>query len=398
MLPAPMTTPPSAARPTPRSRLVRFLGWTAAAFALAVTLVVIDGWTAFGHRAEGARLARMQRSPQWRDGSFANPQPIVNDNWGALASMFRASPHVRPEGPLPVGVIDPKRFETPPQTGLRVTWFGHSAILVEIDGYRILTDPHWSDRSSYFTWAGPTRWFARPLELDALPPIDAVVVSHDHPDHLDYGTIVALKDRVATFVVPLGVGAHLEYWGIAPEKIVELDWWETARVRGLEIVSTPARHASGRLLFDKDATLWSGFALAGPEHRVFYSGDTGLFPAMKEIGERLGPFDVTLFDAGQYHQAWPDWHIGPEQAVLAHTLVRGRVFMPVHWALFTLASHGWTEPAERTLSAARRLGVTVVVPRPADSVEPLADAPVPRWWPEVPWVAADRDPIVSSQN
>ncbi len=365
--------------------------------AVAATVVTIAGWRAFGRRADGARRARMERSPQWRDGRFVNPEPLRNDAWGSVAGLFRMSPHTSPDGPLPVRRLDAAQLASPPATGLRVTWLGHSSNLVEIDGHRVLTDPAWSERASPLTWAGPRRWFPPPLPLSSLPSIDAVVISHDHYDHLDHRTIVAMKDWPTTFVVPLGVGAHLAYWGVPEARIVELDWWERARVGDLEIVATPARHASGRTLFDKDGTLWAGYALLGPRHRAYYSGDTGLFRAMRQIGERLGPFDVTMIEAGQYHAAWPDWHIGPEQAVAAHTLVRGRVMLPVHWAAFTLAYHGWTEPMERVRAEAARAGVTLVAPKPGQPVEPEAPPAPDPWWPTLPWKTAAEDPIVSTQ-
>jgi L-ascorbate metabolism protein UlaG (beta-lactamase superfamily) len=236
-----------------------------------------------------------------------------------------------------------------------------------------------------------------PIALGDLPAIDAVLISHDHYDHLDEPTLSAMKEWKTTFLVPLGVGAHLEYWGVPAGRIVELDWWESARVGRLEVVCTPARHASGRTGIDKDATLWASYALIGSRNRAWYSGDTGLFPAMKEIGGRLGPFDVTMIEAGQYHKAWPDWHIGPEQAVSAQQMLGGRVLLPVHWGLFSLAVHGWTEPVERVLAAAAQAGVPVIVPRPGQAVEPSAARPLERWWPELRWRTGAQDPIVSTQ-
>src|SRR5450631_1508452 len=187
-----------------------------------------------------------------------------------------------------------------------------------------------------------------------------------------------MKDWSTTFIVPLGVGAHLVYWGVPEAHIVELDWWEQAAVGcgGLSIVATPARHASGRTVLDDDATLWAGYALIGAQHRVYYSGDTGLFPALADIGSRLGPFDLTILEVGQYGSAWPDWHMGPEQAVRAHQMVLGRVLLPVHWGTFALAYHAWTEPIERTLAAAAAAGVTVVAPEPGQSLEPEAPPPL----------------------
>ncbi|NTX36677.1 MBL fold metallo-hydrolase [Myxococcus sp. CA033] len=373
-----------------------------AVLAVGILVLVVDGHTGFGKSATGARRERMELSPQWKDGHFDNPQPLVNHFGEMMSGLLHTSPHTSPGEPLAVEHINPQRFQSLPATGLRVTWMGHSSQLVEIDGHRILTDPVWSERVSPYSWVGPKRWFAPPIALADLPPIDAVVISHDHYDHLDRPTLLALrdsaKDSKLVFIVPLGVGAHLEYWGIPAERIVELDWWERTRVGELEVVATPARHASGRFLFDKDSTLWAGYALIGSKNRAFYSGDTGLFPAMRDIGERLGPFDVTMIETGQYHRAWPDWHIGPEQAVLAHQLLRGKVMIPVHWALFGLAYHGWTEPAERARAAAERLSVTLVLPRPGQSVEPELEAAGvrPRWWPELAWETAEQHPILST--
>jgi L-ascorbate metabolism protein UlaG (beta-lactamase superfamily) len=372
--------------------------WTGALLVLVLVATAADAWTALGRGASGERRARMERSPQWRDGQFVNPQPLVNDFWGSITGMSDPSPDVSPvQQPPPVVPVDRRQWETPPASGLRVTWLGHSTSLIELDGHRVLTDPVWGHRASPLDWVGPRRWYGPTVGLAELPRIDAVVISHDHYDHLDHRTLMAMKDWDTAFVVPLGVGAHLASWGIPEARIVELDWWERTRVGQLEVVCVPARHASGRTGLDKDATLWAGWALVGPRHRAYYSGDTGLFPAMKDIGERLGPFDVTLIEVGQYHRAWPDWHIGPEQAVLAHQMLRGRVLLPVHWGLLSLAAHGWTEPIERVLAAAGQSGQAVVVPRPGQSVEPSAPPAAERWWPSLPWKTGAQDPIVSTQ-
>ncbi|MEW5849069.1 MAG: MBL fold metallo-hydrolase [Myxococcota bacterium] len=375
----------------------RILRGTLVLLALLIVVAVVDGWRAFGKAADGARRARMERSPQWKDGAFENPQPLANDLLGSLTGAFHASPHVSPVEPPSTITLEPGALETPPPTGLRVTWLGHAAMLVEIDGHRVLTDPVWSERASPLTWIGPRRWYTPRIPMEQLPSLDAVVISHDHYDHLDQATIESLNARGVTFVVPLGIGAHLAYWGVPEARIVELDWWERTRVRDLEIVCTPARHASGRHVFDKDATLWAGYALLGREHRAFFSGDTGLFPAMRDIGAKLGPFDVTMIETGQYHRAWPDWHIGPEQAVTAHQMLQGRVLIPMHWGLFALAYHGWTEPAERVVAAANQSSIRILVPRPGESVEPQRPTEIPRWWPDVAWETARDHPIVSTQ-
>ncbi len=362
--------------------------------AAALTVVA---WTPMGHRATGARLARMSHSPQWRDGVFVNPQPLVNHMLEGLLAMREASAVSTPIDVVPEERIDPARFAAAPPSGLRITWMGHSTSLVEIDGARVLIDPVWSDRPTPIPSVGPTRWYAPVIAIEQLPHLDAVLVSHDHYDHLDAPTVRALAATGTRFIVGLGVGAHLESWGVRPDQITELDWWQSTQVGALTVTSTPARHASGRTLWDRDHTLWTGFAIAGAQHRVYYSGDTGLFPAMRDIGARLGPFDCALIEAGQYHRAWPDWHIGPEQAVEASQWVGARVMLPVHWGLFRLAYHGWTEPIERVSVAAAARGVTLATPRPGESVEPTLPITTSRWWPTLPWQTAAQAPIVSTQ-
>ncbi|HWQ09455.1 MAG TPA: MBL fold metallo-hydrolase, partial [Holophaga sp.] len=308
----------------------------------------------------------MTRSPQWRNGRYHNPQPIRNDFGGALASVLRSNPHRVPRTAVPVMPLQRERLSAGPGSGLGVAWLGHSTVWLDIDGTRILTDPVWGDRASPVAWAGPERFYAPPAALEDLPVPDAVVISHDHYDHLDRTTIRRMKDWDTRFIVPLGLGTRLAGWGVPAARITELDWWGEAAVGALQVVCTPARHASGRNLLDKDRTLWGGFAFLGPAHRVYFSGDTGFFPGLAAIGERLGPFDLTLIESGAYNAAWPDWHLGPEQAVQVHLLVQGRTLLPIHWGTFKLAAHGWTEPVERVLAAAGAAEVAVLVPRPGE--------------------------------
>jgi len=351
---------------------------------------------AVGAEPEGARLAKMKASPQWSGTTFANPQPLWNSGPLTMKEMAQRPDHSVPLEPVPVQDVDPERFANPPDSGLRVTWLGHSTTLIEIDGARVLTDPVWGETAGPPS-VGPKRFYPPPLALAELPELDAIVISHDHYDHLDTPTIQAMTELDVRFIVPLGVGAHLELWGIAPERIVELDWWDAQTVGPIEITCTPARHASGRGLTDQNRTLWAGYALTGPKHRVYFSGDTGLFPAMKTIGERLGPFDLTMIEVGAYGQGWPDWHIGPEQAVKAHRWVGGKLLLPIHWGLFDLSAHGWTEPIERVVVAAEAAGVPIASPKPGGSVEPASPKPLQRWWPELPWRTAEQAPIVSTK-
>jgi L-ascorbate metabolism protein UlaG (beta-lactamase superfamily) len=378
-------------------RLLRLGGVLFGLLAVVSGIAFLQGREALGGKPQGPRLARVTASPQWEEGVFKNPQELDDQVGGALAELVGASQHATPQDPVPVSPVDPFLFDSPPESGLRVTWLGHSTMLVEMGGQIILTDPVWGPRASPLSWLGPKRWYEPLLALEDLPPLDVVVISHDHYDHLDHPTMVALRDRETIFVVPLGVGAHLERWGIPVERIVELDWWDRFDLGDVEIVMTPARHASGRHFFDGNRTLWAGYAFLGPDHRVFFSGDTGMFPGIRDIGTRLGPFDLTMIEVGAYAQSWADWHMGPEQAVEAHNLLGGEVFLPIHWGLFNLSTHGWTEPIERVRGAAEVKGVTVWSPRPGESLEvgqPVVDD---RWWPVLPWRTAEEYQVISTQ-
>ncbi len=360
---------------------------------------LMGAYNAAGARPKAGRLETMKASPNWRDGRFVNTLRRSDIRLGPiLMGRFTRPNQTEPRTAPPVVVRSVADFERPPASGLRITWLGHSTLLIEIDGHRVLVDPVWTDRVSPFVTQGPKRFHAPPLPLDQLPPLDAVAISHDHYDHLDHETIIALRERVPRFVVPLGVGAHLEHWGVPTERIAECDWWDTAEVGALKLTATPARHASGRSLTfsDQDKTLWAGWAVQGPSHRVYFSGDTAMFPELKEIGARLGPFDATMIEAGAYNPLWVDVHIGPEQAVVAHQLVRGGLLIPVHWGTFDLSNHNWTEPVERAVVAAERANVRIAVPRPGQSIEPATPPALTRWWPEVPWKRANESTVVST--
>ncbi|HEY1398815.1 MBL fold metallo-hydrolase [Roseateles sp.] len=380
---------------TLRSRMARVGMVAAVALLCAIgTLLTITDSAALGDAPSGDRLLRTQQSPQWHDDHFENRQPIWADGLAGWRNFLlgSASPDSSPRSPVPVVRPDPRAYASPPDSGLRLTWLGHATTLLEVDGAVLLIDPLWSERASPVSWAGPQRWYPPLIALADLPRVDAVLISHDHVDHLDMGTIVAMRDWSTVFVVPLGIGAHLERWGIPAARIVELDWWQSTRVGAVELVATPARHASGRLRSKTNKTLWAGWAVAGPRHRVWYSGDTGFHTDLAAIGERLGPFDLTLIEAGQYDANWPDTHLGPEQAVEAHRLVRGEVMVPVHWGLIRQAPHAWTEPVERVLAAARCRQVRVVTPRPGEIVEPMQATTAP-WWPALPWRTAEQFPV-----
>jgi L-ascorbate metabolism protein UlaG (beta-lactamase superfamily) len=339
-----------------------------------------------GTRARGARLERMQASPRFADGRFRNLHPIapgLRDPGARMPTIgeFLCGGERRvPVGPLPS--VDPLATWQRP-AGLRATWLGHSTVLIEIDGLRILTDPVWGHRASPSSLAGPKRFQPMPVALKAMPPVDLVIVSHDHYDHLDYPTIRQLAKVGVPFVTSLGVGAHLEAWGVRPGLITELDWWESHRVPGseVEVTAAPSQHFSGRGLSDRNATLWSSFAIRSPRHSVFFSGDTGLTSEYQAIRDRLGPFDLVMLEVGAFHPAWGDIHLGPENALQAFELLGGGTFLPVHWGTFSLAMHAWDQPAEVLLARAPdATGSRLVMPKLGEPLDLAHDHRLAPWW------------------
>lgn len=344
-------------------------------------------WKQLGKSAHGERLNKMKLSPNYADGKFHNPIPTDNSFgpgklWKTLKLYMSGQKRV-PDQTLPIVNLSKDSFATPPASGLRITWLGHSSVLIEIDDYVVLFDPVFSNRISPLPMFGPKRFHPVPVSISNLPDIDAVVISHDHFDHLDYETLMQLEPKTSMFYLPLGVGAHLEYWKIPPDKIIEMDWWEERRIkREFRLIACPARHFSGRYGFG-DPTLWVSWALIGPSHRIFFSGDTGIMPLFNKVGEQYGPFDVTLIKIGAYGKTWHDIHVDPEEAVETHRMVKGRLLIPIHWGTFSLSYHAWTEPAERLLVTSENLGVNIAIPKPGQFVEPVKPPPVEKWWAEI---------------
>jgi len=366
----------------------RLAGGTATLAAGGWLLRALHGAPAALGADTGAIAAVAKASPHYRDGVFVNVEPSSTISMNReeqrmlVRDLLLGRTAGRPDGAIPLATPDFSGVAA----DLAATWFGHSSVLIEVDGYRVLADPVWSERCSPSRTVGPQRMHPVPAQLDALPAIDAVIISHDHYDHLDVDTIRSLaRTQRCSFFVPLGVGAHLRNWHIPPERIVELDWNEEGRIGDLTVVCTPARHFSGRFL-TRNTTLWSSWAVVGPRHRAFFGGDTGYSRSFAGIGDDHGPFDLTLMPVGAYHPGWPDIHMNPEEAVRAHLDVTdaGRgVFVPIHWATFRLAPHPWSQPIERLLAAAGSAGVPVSVPQPGGRVAPMPDsAPSvePPWW------------------
>jgi L-ascorbate metabolism protein UlaG (beta-lactamase superfamily) len=352
-----------------------------------------------GRKPDGARLERIKASPLWGGDRFRNVHPVIPGLRDPAASMptlgdFLCGGERRvPRGPLPS--LDPRSaWGKPPASGLRATWLGHSTLLIEIGGYRVLTDPVWGPRASPSSIAGPKRFQPVPVALREMPPVDLVVISHDHYDHLDYPTIRELAKSDVPFVTSLGVGAHLEAWGVRADRITELDWWETHRLpgSGLSVTAAPSQHFSGRGLTNRNSTLWSSMVIRSEKHSVFFSGDTGLTTEYETIRDRLGPFDLVMLEVGAFHPAWGDIHLGPENALKAHALLGGGAFLPVHWGTFSLAMHAWDEPAETLLKLAPATGAQLVMPRLGEAIEPAHADSVKPWWRGVDTQAATAAP------
>ncbi|HWE30116.1 MAG TPA: MBL fold metallo-hydrolase [Polyangia bacterium] len=334
----------------------------------------------------GLRRERAHASKQFRDGVFhntsgarpglkGNPLPIMGE-------FFFGGRNRRPPVELPVESPLPAWQEVPSSSGLRITWLGHSTMLLESDGVRVLTDPVFGKRASPLSFAGPRRFHPVPATIAELPPLDAVLLSHDHYDHLCTESIRELAALRVPFVTSLGVGAHLERLGVQSELITELDWWEAHAMKGgtLAFTATPAQHFSGRGLGDRNTTLWSSWVIQTDRHKLFFSGDTGLTDEFGVIGAKFGPFDVTMLEIGAWHQAWGDIHLGPENALRAFELLGKGTLMPVHWGTFDLGLHAWDEPAETLLQLAGPANARILTPLLGRPFEPAhVEGPTP-WW------------------
>lgn len=336
-------------------------------------------------RVEGLRRERVQASPRFIKGAFRNLARVVpglkGDHLPVMGEFFFGGSKRLPPGPIPVfSPLD--AWSTKADTSLRVTWLGHSTVLLEIDGLRVLTDPVFGPRASPVNFAGPKRFHAPAASIAELPKLDAVLLSHNHYDHLCAWSIAQLAVLKVPFVTALGVGAQLQALGVAPELITELDWHEHVSLFGerLRFTAAPSQHFSGRGLTDRNQTLWASWVIQTDHHKVFFSGDTGLFPEMADIARDHGPFDLVMLEIGAFHQAWGDIHLGPENALKAHQLLGGGLLFPVHWATFDLGLHPWADPAETLYVNAQQDGTRLLLPKLGTPIEPLHQESIDPWW------------------
>lgn len=359
--------------------------------ALIILLIVIG--TLFVHMAPqfGATFDEehkraMEISPQYVNKQFVNQQATASglnedsNMFATLVDYIKGTPNQKPSSDIEIEKLTPEQIAQTNEPNL--IWFGHSSFLLNLNKQRIFFDPVFSEVPAPHPWLGSRRYNSKqPITPENLPDIDAVVISHDHYDHLDYDSVKKMDDKVKQYFVPMGVAEHLIHWGVDKDKIVEFNWWQTTEIGELTLTFTPARHFSGRRLTNQNQTLWGGWFVKNKTTSLFYSGDTGYGAHFKEIYDKLGAPDFALLECGQYNQAWADIHMMPEETVQAALDLEAKVMMPVHWGAFTLALHSWTDPIERATQAADLHQQKLVAPKIGE-IMLLSGEPAPRdnWW------------------
>lgn len=337
----------------------------------------------FGGKVNGEYKEKVEKSGNYKNGKFQNlsKTEVMKDmDWSTVPEYFTNGSKV-PDWSIPVEKLPPDYFDNFSDSLTRLTWFGHSALLLEIDGKKLFLDPMLGPVPAPHPMLGSKRFNdTLPMAIEDLPKLDAVLISHDHYDHLDYGTIQKLKHKVGKFFVPLGVGAHLRSWGVDKEKIYELDWWEKVDFMGITLVATPARHFSGRGVLDRFSTLWCSWVIKGDDKNIFFGGDSGYDASFKEIGLKYGPFDFAMLECGQYDEQWPEIHMMPEETVQANVDLNSKLLMPIHWGAFKLGLHAWQEPAQRVSKKAVELNVELATPRIGQSIILGESIPSTNWW------------------
>ena len=348
-------------------------------------LLFLRLWPAFGGRASREdKEDYAARAENYRDGKFYNDGDFqIMRETERKDDKVISSKGVKPEGEIPT--VTPEYGQPLSEEEIRVTWFGHSSMLLQMHGMNILIDPIFSERSSPVAFAGAKRFSTTPVTVEDLPHIDILVLSHDHYDHMDYKTIKKLDEKVDRYIVPLGVENHLERWQVDTGKIRNMAWWEETEINGLTIGCTPVRHYSGRSLDDQFATLWASWVFRDGNHQVYESGDSGYGEQFEQVHDRYGDFDFVLIDCAQYDVTWPEVHMFPEEAVTAVDILGADIAMPIHWGAFSLAYHAWDDSVERFVAAGEETGLQIVTPKIGETVKlnELEDF-MERWWRDIP--------------
>lgn len=337
----------------------------------------------FGQAPKGKRLERIKASPHYAGGAFQNlhhtPALTGEVSYVGLLTrfLFGKSRRSRPASNLPSTKTD--LFQLDPERDILV-WFGHSSYFMQLDGKKFLVDPVLSGHASPFPFLTKSFGGSDRYSPEDIPPVDVLVITHDHYDHLDHQTMRGLLAKTGRVITGLGTGAHLEKWGFDPALITEMDWDEEMILdEGFRINTTPARHFSGRRL-KRNGSAWLSFVLTTPSKRIFLGGDSGYDDHFRRIGEKFGPFDLAILENGQYNENWKHIHMMPEEVVEAARDLRAHVLLPVHWAKFSLALHAWDEPIIRLVKAAGSRGVKLVHPLIGDPLYLDEMSPSPRWW------------------
>lgn len=373
--------------PETRILLKKILLSIVAVIAILAVLGTAVGWW-LSVPTSAPELARMQRATHFSEGRFANPEP--QSAWAFSVrdlqlAILGDGQQEKPAAQIPVTPLDPGLLDSAPAAGMRYLWLGHSSVLLEIDGLRVLLDPVLSERVSPFDFIGPKRFHPSPIALDEIRGIDVALVSHNHYDHMDEATLRQLARQGTQLFVPLGMAPLLQQWQIPDAQIKSFDWNEETTVKGVRLIATPARHYANRGTFDYKESSWNSWSIVGPSHRVFYSGDTGASVAFADVGAEFGPFNLGIIKVGAYGpgQAWLDVHMTPEDSVQTAMDIRANTMLPVHWGTFDLAYHAWDAPAERVLQAAAAADVPLVMPQPGQWIEHAQLPAVQPWWRDV---------------
>jgi len=358
--------------------------------AVSITAVCLAGLIFYG-ASKTETNQRILNSSQFKDGIFVNPNGVRSqfftaETWSTGKKfLFEKRIDPRPAEGIPVVPLKTEDWTNPDPAKLRFAWLGHSSILIALEGTLVLADPVFDRRVSPFTWMGPERFSPPPVTAAGLPPLDVVLITHDHFDHLEQPTIMAISGKTALFIVPLGVRNLMLEWGIPAEKVIELDWWESHKYKSITLTATPAVHYASRGLFDFNTRLWVSWAINGAEKSAFISGDSGYFGAFKTVGEKLGPFDAAFLKIGAYSDegTWRAMHMTPEEAVQECLDLRGKVMIPHHWATYDLGLHPWKEPMDRAVKSARERGVLLAAPLQGQAVDVAAIPELDEWWKRV---------------
>lgn len=366
-------------------KVIKMIGWSVL---IIILLIVVAGVLflnlspQFGKGPNKIQKEAFSKFENYKEGKFVNESesPMDVNFWKMMKEFTKEAPSRKPSKSLTLEQLDFEQLSKTDQAQL--IWFGHSTCLLIIDNKSILLDPMFGDTPSPLSFMGTKRFTKDLLSVvDQFPFIDAVILSHDHYDHLDYGSIQLLKDKVGKYYTPLGVGNHLKAWGVDSNRIHELNWWDTIDFEGIHLTCTPARHFSGRGMLDRASTLWCSWVIKGAKESLFFSGDSGYDLHFKKIGDKYGPFDLALMECGQYNEDWKYIHMMPEETAQAASDVKAKLVLPIHWGGFTLAFHDWTDPVERLLHKAKELSVPVATPKIGEVITlGSGNYPVEKWW------------------